>query len=277
MANKEKIEFPFESKILTKTLDLSNGRFYTQRKLKDEKKRLYFPSVTTILKVIHKGDGFDRWLGNASSYNDAMAYADEAANIGSIVHALCMRLLWGEKIDTTKGFYDDKKQINHILDNRVNKRLTGFCKFIDDHDPIIVANEISLFNPRLYRKQPLYPYAGQADQVYKINDKYILCDIKTGADYPSHGLQLTAYKLIWDSLYPDHKIDEMWGLYLSDSWIKKPYRIKKYDFQPEDWLTTVDLWQWYKGHKNIKPKFKKEYDSIFELNLIYKEEDTDGI
>ena len=58
-----------------------------------------------------------------------------------------------------------------------------------------------------------------------------MCDNKTGKPYHTHGLQLSAYKLLWDSLFPDMPIDEMWGLYLSDSWIKKSYTIKKYKFE----------------------------------------------
>ena len=270
-------EFPLESKIPTETLDLSNGRFYSQRNVKKKSDKIYLPSVTTILKVINKGDGFDRWLGNSLSYKHAMDYANEAATIGSIVHALCMRLLWGESIDTTKGFYDEYTEKDHRLDNRVNKRLIGFCNFIEDLKPVVVANELSLFNPRKYRKEILYPYAGQVDQVYKIDGKFIMCDIKTGAEYATHGLQLTAYKLIWDGLFPEYKIDEIWGLYLSDSWIKKTYKIKKYTFEPEEWLTAVDLFKWSKGAKNLEPRFRKEVETKFELNLNNEELIEDGI
>ena len=161
------------------------------------------------MKVIYKGEGYDRWLGNSLSYKHAMEYANEAATIGSIVHALCMRLLWGEKIDTEEGFYDDYTDTEYKLDDRVNKRLVGFCSFIDDYKPIVVANELSLFNDLKVDDNVLLPYAGQVDQVYKIDDKFIMCDIKTGGEYPTHGLQLTAYKLIWDSLFPEYKIDEL--------------------------------------------------------------------
>lgn len=278
MANKIIDEFPLETPFKTDTLDLSNGRFYTQRNVEPgSPDKVYMPSVTTILKVIYKGEGFDRWLGNASSYKDAMEYADQAATIGSIVHALCMRLLWGEVIDTKDGFFDEYTETDHKLDDRVNKRLIGFCKFVEDHQLEVVANEMSLFNPRKHEGEVLYPYAGQVDQVYKIDGKFIMCDIKTGAEYSTHGLQLTAYKLIWDSLFPQYKIDEMWGLYLSDSWIKKPYKIKKYNFQPEDWLNAVDLWRWSRGAKNLEPRFRKELETRFELNLNNKELTEDGV
>ena len=54
--------------------------------------------------VLAKGIGFDMWLGNANSYKDAMDYASERASLGSMVHALCMYLIWGETIDCRDGF-----------------------------------------------------------------------------------------------------------------------------------------------------------------------------
>ena len=272
---KESKKFPIVSIIPTETIDSSNGRWYTQRKYKKESDKVYFPSVTTILNVLYKGEGFDRWLGNSLSYQHAMDYASEAAMVGTIVHGYCMRLLWGEPINTKDGFYDNHTDKTHDVDNRVNKRLVGFTKFIEDYDPVVVANEISLFNNQKYDKEYLFPYAGQADQVYYIDGKYILSDIKTGAEYPNHGLQLTAYKLIWDSLYPEYKIDEMWGLYLSNTWKTNPYKIKKYDFEPEIWITIYDLWLWGRSKKDMVPKLKKEIPTEFQLQQFQEKEKED--
>lgn len=275
MTKKNKLEFPIDSSIPTETLDLANGRWYTQRNYKKESDRAYFPSVTTILNVLHKGEGFDRWLGNSLSYKHAMDYANDAAVIGSIVHAYCMRLLWGESIDTKEGFYDNYTDKTYDVGDKVNKRLVGFTKFIEDLDPTVVANEISLFNNVKHEKEYIFPYAGQADQVYKIEDKYILCDIKTGGEYNTHSLQLTAYKLLWDSLYPELAIDEMWGLYLSDSWRTKPYKIKKYNFDPEAWITTYDMWLWSRPDSDKKPKFRKEIQTEFHLKQFTNKENKD--
>ena len=275
MKKKNKIEFPLVSKIPTETLDLSNGRWYTQRNYKREADRAYFPSVTTILNVISKGDGFDRWLGNSLSYQHAMDYANEAAMVGTIVHGYCMRLLWGDSINTKDGFYDNHTDKTYDVDNRVNKRLMGFIKFIEEYDPVVVANELSLFNNVKSNKEYVFPYAGQVDQVYYIDGKYIMCDIKTGNEYNTHALQLSAYKLIWDSLYPDFKIDELWGLYLSNTWKTKPYKIKKYDFDPETWIATLDLWEWSRPKKDMKPKFRKEIQTEFEIKQFKNKENED--
>ena len=92
------------SKIPLSRMDSSHGRVYYQSNAKVED-RVYMYSSTTILSnTLAKGIGFNMWLGNATSYKDAMGYADERASVGSLVHQLCMYLIWGFTIDCSKGF-----------------------------------------------------------------------------------------------------------------------------------------------------------------------------
>ena len=253
--------------IWCKSHDSTTGRWYSED-VPDPK--IYFPSVTTVLSVISKGKGYDQWLGNSPSYEFAMDYGMKAAHVGSIVHWYIMRLLQGHEIDTTVPFQDEDTGEETTLDYKVNKRLTGFVDFYNDHKPKVLGNEASLFNDFKHEKEYLFPWAGQVDQVYEIDGKIIMCDNKTGKDYVTHGLQLTAYKLLWDSMFPDKPIEELWGLYLSDSWIKKTYRIKKYKFEPEMWLNALDSWLWQHGGSREKlpqPKFKKPEVTKFKLNI----------
>ena len=252
-----------------KNYDTPNGRWYA----KDEGKQpdIYFPSVTTVLGVLGKGKGFEMWLGNSPSYEHAMEYGHSAAKVGSIVHWYIMKLLQGAEIDTKEDFVDEDTEEKVKLDRKVNRRLEGFEKFFDDHKPKVIANEISLFNDMIHKKEYLFPWAGQADQIYEIDGKIIMCDNKTGKSYDSHGLQLTAYKLLWDSLFPDMPIDQLWGLYLTDTWIRKPYTIKKYKFEPEMWLGALDMWFWRNGGSKYKvpqPRFPKPEKTNFKLNII---------
>tara|TARA_Y100001963_G_scaffold101479_1_gene139595 strand:- start:939 stop:1775 length:837 start_codon:yes stop_codon:yes gene_type:complete len=251
-----------------KNFDLPNGRWYAKDEGKDP--QVYFPSVTTVLSCLGKGKGFEMWLGNSPSYEHAMEYGLEAAKIGSIVHWYIMKLLQGEKINTKEGFLDEETEGKIKIGKKVNKRLEGFVKFYDDLKPRVMANEISLFNDHRIKGEYLFPWAGQADQIYEIDGKIIMCDNKTGKDYDTHGLQLTAYKLLWDSLFPDMIIDELWGLYLSDTWRKKAYTIKKYKFDPNMWLNTLEIWFWRnKGNKLRlpQPKFPKPDITEFELKI----------
>jgi len=266
-----------DSPIPTITNDLSNGRWYCDIQEKEEN-RTFLPSVTTILGSINKGIGFDMWLGNSLSYKHAMEYANELADIGSAVHALCMRMVWGEEVDTRIDFINHDGSIMK-LDNRVNKRLVGFLDFIKDHRPKFLATEISLFNPEKDKDgEIIFDWAGQADDVIMIDDKVIMLDIKTGKEYQTHSLQLTAYKLLWDSLFPDMIIDELWGLYLPDKYRTKSYKIVKYKYEPEMWLNAYELWIWQnsKRGKRPKPVFKKELETKYTITeeLYMEEEDV---
>ncbi len=253
-----------------KNYDTATGRWYA-KDIEGKEPEIFFPSVTTVLSVLGKGKGFEMWLGNSPSYEHAMDYGLEAAKYGSIVHWYIMRLLQGYKIDCDEDFIDEDTLESTKNNKKVTKRLEGFVNFYEDHgNPAVIANEISLFNDYKDKKEFLYPWAGQADQVYQIDGKIIMCDNKTGKSYDSHGLQLTAYKLLWDSLFPDMPIDEMWGLYLSDSWVKKPYTIKKYKFEPRMWMNVLETWFWRNKGSNLKipqPKFPKPENKIFELKL----------
>ena len=95
------------SKIPLKRLDTPKGRAYYQADLEPEDRIYIYSSTTIIDNVLTKGIGFDMWLGNATSHKDAMDYANERAEIGNMVHALCMYLVWGETIDTSSGFLNE--------------------------------------------------------------------------------------------------------------------------------------------------------------------------
>ena len=257
------------NKFISKADTAINGRWYYESEKKDVLD-FYFPSVTTILNVIDKGDGFHRWLGNSTSYDAAMDYGNEAAKIGSITHAYIMDLLLGVKVDTSLGFIDNENENKTLkIDDRVNKRLMGFMEFIKEFKPIPLAVEMTLYNSLQDEDGFIYPWAGQVDQVLKIEDKIWMVDVKTGKEYKNHALQLIAYRLLWDSLFPDHQINEMACLYISDGWIKKPtYKLKKYKYEPSMWLSVLDMWSWIntdgKG-RPIKPRFKKDYPTEFEI------------
>ncbi len=103
------------------------------------------------------------------------------------------------------------------------------------------------------------PYSGTPDIVCMIDDKIHMVDIKTGAPYTSHELQLTCYKALWDANFPEYPIDIMGGLYLKDSWLSKVEPIyKKYKYVPNVVNNVYNVWLWQNGGKP-KPKSKKYY------------------
>ena len=265
------------SKIPSKSLDFKGNRYYYQRKEKDVNKRDYIMSVTTWLNCLSKGIGFNRWLGNALSYESAMSYANERAFIGTMTHALCMYLIWGDEVDTSHGFYDVDDSIIKPVPDEVKMRLSGFIDFVDDHKPIPIATEISLYNNlKDDEKDMVYPYAGTADQLMMIDGKLWLVDIKTGAEYPKeHQLQLTAYKLLFDSLYGEitGSIDILACLYLKGN---GKYKVRKYKFKPGIWTHLVSMGFYsFSDMRDNMPKVK-EREALPTIYTLKEEENKDG-
>ena len=265
-----------KSKIPSKSIDFKGLRYYYQREEKDPNNRDYLLSVTTWLNCLSKGIGFNRWLGNSVSYEAAMGYANERAFVGTMVHALCMYLVWGKEVDTSYGFYDQDDSKIKPIPNEAKRRLMAFIDFVDDLKPVPIATEISLYNNEKDEEDLIYPYAGTADQLMMIEGKLWMVDIKTGAEYPKdHQLQLTAYKLLYDSLYADTTgpIDVLACLYLKKN---GKYKIKKYKFIPDVWESVIEVgYNYFSDMRGNMPKVVEAED----LPIIYtlKEEEEDGI
>ena len=234
------------SKTPVSRLDTPKGRVYYKRDAKMDE-RVYIYSSTTILSnTLTKGIGFDMWLGNAVSYKDAMIYASERAFIGTMSHAMIMYLLWGEKVDTSTGFYNEETGEIAPVPDEVKLRLQGFIDFYKTMQPEPIATEISLYDSNLDEDGELqFPWAGTADQVLKMPDgKIWLVDIKTGKEYPHENtLQLTSYKLLWDHIYGEEhgEIDICACLYLNS---KGKYNLKKYKFVPYNWYNVYENFEY---------------------------------
>ena len=100
-----------------------------------------------------------------------------------------------------------------IYANDINKRLMGFCQFWKDYNPITLASEIQLQHKDI-------PFCGTADFVGIIADpktkknEITLVDYKTGLPYKTHQVQLSAYAMIWNKLFPKYKIEKIATLHL---------------------------------------------------------------
>ena len=174
------------------------------------------PSVTTIIGgVINKGKGFETWLGNQPSYKIACSERDIAATHGIDVHNACEKYLHGQRIDgATKG-------------TEFNKRMMQFEHWVQEYQPDIISTE-----QQMYHKD--VPFSGTCDIViYTPGAGLSIVDIKTGAPYESHALQLTCYKMLWDAMYPAFPIKSLFGLYLKGTWITKVEpQFKSYKYIP---------------------------------------------
>ena len=82
-----------------------------------------------------------------------------------------------------------------------------------------------------------------------IDDKLWLVDIKTGKEHPkNHALQLSFYKILFDSLYGksmDMQVDNLACLYLNS---KGKYKLRKYKFEEDYCYNVYDLFIYYKSN-----------------------------
>ena len=152
--------------------------------------------------------------------------------------------------------------------NNINKRLMGFQAFWEDYKPTMFASEIQLYHKDI-------PFCGTADFIGLITNpktkesSITLVDYKTGNPYKVHQVQLSAYSMLWNKLFPKYKITKSATLHLKDTWIKKPtYTLKYYNIDYDLVKNVYDVWKWNnenaKGDKPV-PYFPKEYPSKFSL------------
>ena len=229
----------------TKNLNIqrheSGDRWYAPKGV-----NLWKPSVTTIIGgTIHKGIGFDKWLGNHPSYKIACEERDEAAARGTKVHELAERYMLGEKVES------DNEEI---------------CKHLMSFEKFWLENEVQLVATELFMWWADTPWAGTCDIIAKIGGDYCLIDIKTGNQYKSHEIQLNMYAELYNKIAEEWdlpKVTQLYGLYTKGKWIREPnYGLKKFKFNLEVAMSTYKLWEFLMGGRpwpKAKVKLKTEF------------------
>ena len=241
----------YNKKVDLRRIQANNGRWYINSKLKNPTPK---PSMTTIDSVISKGVSFENWLMNAK---DPIKYRDYKADLGTCVHNLIEILIKsGECIIT-----EDMK--GKFQENEMKKRIMGFLAWYEEHKIIPLATEI-----RLYHKS--IEWCGTVDLVCYSRklEKYIMVDFKTGNEYKIHQVQLNGYKMIWDKLFKDFPIDEIYGLYIKDTWIKKPtFTFRKIPVSKDLPNYVYRLWKWANQDSkgNLVPKLPKDFPDEFKI------------
>lgn len=258
----------------------------------------YFRSITTIPNALSKGFGFERWLGNANSYSDAMEYAETRANIGTIVHILIEKLLIAGSIS-----FDDMKMSEFLYtmledldfaadfvyaDNKAEiiKYMMSFHQFYVERRPEAHALEIQLMNIESDKNGYKYRFAGTADFIGSMKcqrgvKKFGYVDWKTGEKYASHQLQAIATKILWDSIYPDTPLNFLADIYLSSKWRVSPnYKIGWMEFKPEAWNTALAANKTMNylenpGVKDPNEEIKPKFEMVLPTEIILKEEEDD--
>ena len=153
--------------------------------------------------------------------------------------------------------------------SEISKHLMSFQKFWEEKNPIAIASEIQLFHRSL-------PFCGTADLVCWIpkgKDGHIwLIDYKPGMPYNTHQVQLSCYAMIWNKIFPSHKIDKVGCLYLKNGWIKAPtYTLKEYPIDEKLVRIVYNAWKWYNTSPRgaePTPSFKDEFPTTFKIKGV---------
>ena len=254
--------------IIAKT---SNGRWY------EIAEGTYVPSVTTMLKGgTPKDEWFYKFLITASegNYEKYLKGKSEASRVGIRTHDIIEHLLTGKEY-----LFTDR-------DPEVQRAVTSFYTWwqtagIKKKD--IIEIEAFLYSTELKNGDLKYRYAGRPDLITKMPDPkdpkkkiVALIDWKTSKrpDDPSYGLQLSAYKNLWDA-NNKIKIDKMYVV-----WCKKNYRgafpgktskfLYEMEYDPKGLECAEYLFdKFYSKARDSKasPTFKSDLKKEFQIDL----------
>ena len=222
-------------------MQAKNGRWY-------QVDGAWVPSVTTILSVFPKGDRFDRWLGESSSYDEAIAKRDAAGERGTIVHDMIARLIAGEVITLDAEF-----------DPKALKLIQGFVNFWHERQPVTTASEIFLVGDG---------YAGTCDWLGWIEGEPWLLDFKSSAGvYNSYHAQTAAYAAAtsWD------EAEFRWrrGILHLKTTTKRGWQLVESDHTDEDdyaaFLACKTLYHYESGFEPIPFDEREEGDTVLTL------------
>ena len=278
---------------------LNDGRWYSptdawwEKHGEEDTEKPYFRSITTIPNVFDKGIGWNKWLGNATSYADAMDYANKRANIGTLVHILIEKGFMSKAVsfdDDVMALYLDTLDLDfdpHDIwrkhRSEIIKYMMSFAQFYKERQPAPLAIEIQLMNIEKDKNGYKYPFAGTADFIGSMKHlgdtrKFGYADWKTGLEYPAHQLQAIATKILWDSIYPETPLDFLADVYLKSSWRGTPkYAIKWMEFKPKAWevsllankaVNYLNNTRVKDTDEEIKPKFPPELPNEIILDTI---------
>ena len=147
----------------------------------------FVPSVTWICEHYPKGIGFYKWLAD-KGWDEAEAIKEAAGDKGSKVHQAISVLLDGLPIKMEDSILNPSTGEPEPLTLEEYEAILSFARWHQAVRPELVAKDTTVWND-------VEGYAGTVDLVCRIDGALWLLDFKTSkAVYPSHEMQVTAYK-----------------------------------------------------------------------------------
>ena len=213
-------------------IDLKDFRYYYNFGEDGEPK--FYTSVTTLIKnTLPTPPALIKWMADKGA-EDGKSEAMERACYGTCMHHLCGMLLIDGKLDL--GVVPNVLQQIALRENiqpqkgwveELKKDILAFAQFIIDRKVKPLAIEVCLYHPT-------DGYAGAIDLVAELDfdRKRItaLIDLKSGRKnfYPSHEIQLGAYREMWKIHFPDKPVDKIFN------WSPKDFRGKTPTYNLKD-------------------------------------------
>ncbi len=129
------------------------------------------------------------------SYKDKR---DSAGSVGTAVHAMIQAYIKGFMTETEFLF----SALSSLQRENVNRSFEAFTKWVDKKEIEWLETEVELVSEA-------HRYGGTLDAVGVMEGKLVLFDWKTAAGaYPSHLLQLAAYRQLWNENNPLKRIEQ---------------------------------------------------------------------
>lgn len=200
--------------------------------------KLAYPSVTTILNIVSKGFGYEKWLRTLAK-EESEKITSVAADLGTRAHA------WIENHITSKQTL--------MLDDDIKPAVNAFLQWESEHKVKYVKSECMVYSK-------CYEYAGRFDVLAEVDGYLTLVDFKTSkAFYDTMGLQLSAYAHAYYELFYAQEgasIEKLLILRL-DKVTGMPYP-KEYKDEFNMFKHALELWKWRNKYTEVKSKKKYE-------------------
>jgi len=259
------------------------GRVYLLPPTIDKPNGEYVGSVTTI---ISGGMPISPWLDryrietSGGSWENLMTINGVASEIGTVAHSIFIdRVLQGEEVtisDDPKaylsgdGYYPTPAHVTQL-----KKAVQSGMAFWMEQKPELIATEELVWSTETAADGSLLcPWAGRIDIVCVIDGETWLLDYKTAKQVTNnlqYQAQLTAYKMCWDHMHPEQKIDRL-GIIHGNKMFKRanpPPRVLQpieYPFTPETMYHAYYFFQEnYDGFELGAPKKSIPTPSTFSL------------
>lgn len=196
----------------------SEGQHWYESKTKPG---VYYPSATTILSVYPKGKGFERYLANQTSYEDAQEKLEKAGKRGTNVHEASEMLESG--MELVREYYTLEEW----------EMLMGFVAWHDKFEPRPIAVELGVISDKK-------KVGGTIDRVYDIGGSVTLVDLKTSsAIHENYWLQTAIYAELYEEIYKT-EVDFVGILRLTD---KRKDRYEYKAISRDEWKKNVKIFK----------------------------------